>query len=670
MPDTNLAVVENEKYSVREFFPGTFGGIVGDGFGILYGGGADLLPRWGTYACDRELRAYHYMLHNQLWSGAHDIWQQKVLSTPYEISGGRNLTFQWQDIFFESDFGEGYDFMLSKAITDYLTLNRGMFIEIVSYGNPDEPLKEGARVLALNHLDALRIMYTGNLDHPYIYYSEETHEAYRLHRTRVIHISHSPTPNTRLAGMGRSPLYSVLSSVNAQILLGRHQNEMLNDLPPPGLITFTNVKGEDVQNAMQMFEAERRREGQAVYRAPMRIEGKDPAQPITVTFTPLAQVPEDFDRKKYMEIDVNLVALNTQLDPQDIWPLSGGGLGNGQQSKELAAKTQIKGPGYFLTRLEREWNRITPRPLEFKYKAQNQDQDKASAELAGVWITQVIIPAVKEGVFTQDEARLFAANNIESFADVLLDEDGNVVRLPDDDPKEVAAQTLADVLAAQGTPAIPAQPTHVTETIGAAASPVNTPDITATDTAQIGKEYSATKSAFTNDIAAILQDAADGGINKAAFSARMRSSINTYGKAAYLDGLETGGVSASEYDDTDSSNVADLLAYNSQYVSDLAKSIYKEDGTVIGGADFKSGLWGNKTLNDFYYAGVASADKNGLYTFTGDDGKESCGTCQKLKGQTHRMSWYVKNKQRPGVDTEEFECGGWQCQHFLEKKSK
>lgn len=664
--DSTISVIEDEKFSVREFVPGQWTGLVGDGIGILFPGRTDIIPTWGTFACDQMLRSFHYMQHNQLWSGAHDIWQQKVLSTPFEISGGRNLTFQWQDIFLESEFGQGYDELVAPCVTDILTLNRGMFIELISYGDPDTPIKEGARIIGLSHLDPLRIMFTGNLEYPYIYYSEQTHTGHRMHRTRVIHLTYSPSPDTRMFGMGRSPLYAALSSVNAQILLGRHQNEMLSDMPPPGLIIFTNVKGEDVRNAMTMFEAQRRKEGQQVYRAPMQIEGKDPAQPVTVTFTPLAQVPEGFDRTKYMEVDVNLIALNLQLDPQDVWPLANAGLNGGQQSKELAAKTEIKGPGYFLTRLERAWNRITPRPLEFKYKAQNAQQDKAQADIAGVWISTVIKPALEAGVFSQDEARLFAANNIESFADVLLDEDGNVVRLPDDDPKEPSAADLADLLISQGAPAMPQQPAPGTP----ADSPVNNEDKTADDSTQLQKEYDATKTAFTDEVAAILQDASDGSVSKASFSARLRSAINTYGKAAYLDGLETGGVSAADYDESDSSNFADILASNSQYVTELAKTIYKDDGTVIGGADFKAGLWGNKTLNDFYYKGIESADKNGIYLFTGEDGDESCKTCQKLKGQTHRMSWYVKNELRPGVDTDSFECGGWQCQHFLEKQGK
>ena len=649
MPDAALAVRENEKYSIREFYPGTWGGLVGDGFGVWYPGQRDLLPPWGTPQCDRELRAYHYLLHNTLWQGAANIFIQKVLSTPYELSGGRNQTYTWQDIFFEADFGEGYDFMMSKALTDYLTLNRGFFLEKVSYGDPDTPLKDGARVLGLNHLDALRIVFTGNREYPYIYYSEETNKAHRLHHTRVIHMTHAPSPDTRMFGMGKSPLYDSLSNVNTQILLGRHHNEMLSDMPPPGLILFTNVKGEDVGAAMNQFEAARRNDGQNVYRAPMRIEGKDPSQPVTVTFVPLAQVPTDFDREKYMRIDVNLQALALQLDPQDIWPLSGQQLGTGAQSKELAAKTEVKGPGYLLTRLERMWNTVTPRPLEWKYKAQNSGQDKVVAEIAKTW-TDIINAA---SWASEMEKRQLAANQIPAFADVLLDEQGNV-RLPDDDPKMPGQeQVMADDINEATAPTPPP---------GTEQMP---PDINATDTEQLQKEYSATESGFVGEIAAILQDAADGAISKAAFSARMRSTINSFGKAAYLDGLEAGGVETDSLDESDSSTFADLLAEQSQYVSNLASVIYAEDGTVAGGADFKASLWANKTLAPFYQAGLVSADRNGLYQWKEGGTLDKCSDCVRMDGQKHRLFEYKEKDMMP--PTSKTACGGWKCQCNLKK---
>lgn len=169
---TEQAIVTNENYSVRQFSPNSWRGFIGDSIGFMWNNNRDLLPAWGTTECDIALRVMHYRQQNALWGGAAKIWIEKVLGTPYEISGGRNLVFQWQDLFFESDFGEGYDYMMFKFLTDYLTLNRGGFLEKVSYGSPDTPLREGAKILGLNHLDALRILFTGNREWPYLYQSE------------------------------------------------------------------------------------------------------------------------------------------------------------------------------------------------------------------------------------------------------------------------------------------------------------------------------------------------------------------------------------------------------------------------------------------------------------------------------------------------------------------
>lgn len=779
MPPTDLAVIENEKYSVREFAPGVFGGFIGDGMGILWPGQMGLIAGWGTWQCDRDLRAIFYMLHNTLVQGAFDLFAQNILSTPFEISGGRNQTYTWQDIFFEAEFGEGYDTLVWKFLQDYLCLNRGGFIEKVSYGDPMTPLNENARILGLNHLDAMRIVLTGNLEFPYQYYSEYTGKLHTLHRSRVIHLVHSPSPNTSYPHYGKSPLYNILSQSHAQILLGRHQNEMLSDLPPPGLVIFNNVKPENVEQAMKTFEAERRSDDQKVFRAPLRIEGIKSNEPVSVTFVPLASVPVDFDYEKYMRVHVNLVALGIQVDPQDIWPLTSTGLGTGVQGKILQSKASGKGYGYMLTRLERSWNTTMPRPVEWKYKAQNAEQDQTQATIAQTWVTT----ANSASDLSKLEKRQLLANQVPQFADVLLDEQGNV-RLPDDDPKMpgqeqvIAGDVVAndntqlapaddskpvEVAAPASTPQIPApavkpdaiapapkptipepdttpakpnkpaepatlQPSDMKlieamladglitideaqRRLGVPVNPALTgfyllegvpvpPDriselwqsrfgrgVVSFDSVLAGdsqtttveyapaakmfikgfKEYSATASAFEDEIAAILADAAAGSINKASFGARMRSAINTYGRLAMLDGLNAGGVDTDTLDDDDKVTLATLLAAQSVYVSNVASEIFNTDGGFKGSPTFRASLWVAKTLEPFYYAGLASADKNGMYEFVGEDGEESCVACQKLKGQVHRLKDWIRKELVPRVNTENFECGGWQCQHYLEK---
>ena len=165
---TEAAIVQNESYSVRQFSPNSWGGFVGDSMGYIWGNKADMLPAWGTPECDIALRLLHYRQHGSLVSGAAELYIEKFLSIPFEISGGRNLTFTWQDLFFDSEFGEGYDVLIGKGLVDYLTLNRGWFMEVVSYGDPDTPIKEGAKILGINHLDAMRIYFTGNREWPYL----------------------------------------------------------------------------------------------------------------------------------------------------------------------------------------------------------------------------------------------------------------------------------------------------------------------------------------------------------------------------------------------------------------------------------------------------------------------------------------------------------------------
>lgn len=655
---TEQAIVKNEQYSVRQFSPSSWGGLVGDTMGFLWPR-ADLLPRWGSYECDLALRVLHYTQHNALVGGATQAYIEKFLSIPYEISGGRNLTYQWQDIFFEAEFGEGYDVLVTKGLVDYLTLNRGWFMEVVSYGSPDTPLQEGAKILGINHLDALRIYFTGNREWPYIYQSEWGGGLHKLHTTRIKRVVRQPSPDTSWFNMGKSALYDALTVANAQVMLGRHQNEMLNDLPPPGIVLFSNVKPDEVETAMRQFEYERIRDGQNVYRAPLSLNSKDPAQPATVTFIPLSTVPEGFDYEKYMTQHVNLAALNYGLDPQDIWPLSGQALGTGAQSKVLEAKTSVKGPGYLATLLTREWNKLLPRPLEWKYKAQNADQDKASAEIATLW-TEI---ANKAQFASSMERRQLIANQVPAFADVLLDEQGNV-RLPDSDPKEQGQEVIATDTEQLTAPEAPQ--TNVTATDQQAA-PDTTP-AQSEPTPPVTKAIDDTISAFVGEIQAAMQDGLDKVTSKQGTAARIRGAITRYGKSAYIDGLEDGGVDASEFDDSDQLKVSDIAVHDTQFVSDLVNEIYSDTGMRMT-PETRAPLWA-KTLNEFYYAGMESADRNGMYTFVGDDGKESCSTCQRLKGVTHRMKWWVSNQLRPGVDVDNFECKAYNCQHYLEKAVK
>lgn len=74
------------------------------------------------------------------------------------------------------------------------------------------------------------------------------------------------------------------------------------------------------------------------------------------------------------------------------------------------------------------------------------------------------------------------------------------------------------------------------------------------------------------------------------------------------------------------------------------------------------------TLDGIYNEAKTRGAKNKMLTFGGVDGHAPdfpCKTCKKLKNQRHRASWWIKRGLIPYPGNENFECGAWQCKHFL-----
>ena len=72
-----------------------------------------------------------------------------------------------------------------------------------------------------------------------------------------------------------------------------------------------------------------------------------------------------------------------------------------------------------------------------------------------------------------------------------------------------------------------------------------------------------------------------------------------------------------------------------------------------------------RTLDGIYSAGKVRGAANRMLTFGGDDGAESCTTCQKYKGKRHKATWWTARGLVPYQGNPNFECGCWQCQHYL-----
>ena len=71
-------------------------------------------------------------------------------------------------------------------------------------------------------------------------------------------------------------------------------------------------------------------------------------------------------------------------------------------------------------------------------------------------------------------------------------------------------------------------------------------------------------------------------------------------------------------------------------------------------------------IGSIYSEGKLFGAKNKFLMFDGDDGAESCQTCQSLKGRRKPARWWLEQELIPAQQgNTNYICGGWQCQHYL-----
>jgi hypothetical protein len=181
------------------------------------------------------------------------------------------------------------------------------------------------------------------------------------------------------------------------------------------------------------------------------------------------------------------------------------------------------------------------------------------------------------------------------------------------------------------------------------------------------KAIQATRLDFEGDYDNLLTRARDEKMGRVQWASAMRSIIRRYGRRAFSDGLIEGGIGDGNPSEEDQDRIVELIANSSQYVTKLGNVLYKEDGISDTLADNKAAVWWNRTMQIFFDDGLLSADKNGMYEFTGPVKEGSCSTCRRMKGQRHRLKDYARKGMRPKTDGDNFDCGGFECVDRLVK---
>lgn len=390
---------------------------VGTTTDLLFGGclqvwaQMDCAPGYSTQANQRDqwLRAFVKLPGNDLLVGTVATIVSKVATTGWAIEGPERTANLYRKILLlQADFGAGWTTLVEKLAWDYLTQDKGGFMERIRSG------RKGA-ALGFAQMDSELCTLTGDPTRPVVYKEKDSKaEPVPLHPSQVVHLVDSPAPKKSLNNRGFCAVSRAWTTAHILMDIAVYEREKLSDLPPAGLLLINNMSKDQWQDIGKTYETQQRQQGNRVWRDLLVAFGLDPAIPLQAELLNFSNLPDHFSKRDATEIAIYSFALAFREDPRELWPVSAGSLGAGTatESNIQHMKARAKGTGMILTEIERGFNDglSLPPSLTFRFDFQDTEEDQQSAEIANMkaeYITKLWKPdaAAGTGIISTEEAR-------------------------------------------------------------------------------------------------------------------------------------------------------------------------------------------------------------------------------------------------------------------------
>jgi hypothetical protein len=343
-------------------------------------GTADDIWPWWAPRRDADLRQFVLAPGNDILQGAIASVIKKFKAMNWRLQGPKSRVEERQLVLSSAEFGKGWSLLISKVLYDFLSQDKGGFIELIGEGDPAGPI-EGLP-LGLAHLDAAQCTLTGDLDYPVVFNNAKDNTARKLHSTRVMHIVDLPSPNEDMNDVGFCSVSRVVSSSQILLKFNKYKNQKLDDLPPAGVAIFNNILETQFEDAEASYAAGRRRQGQSIFAPILQLFSLDPSKPASIDFIDFASVPDNFDENTATNLYINIVALSFGVDVREFWPISAGPLGTATETEVQHQKAKGKLIGEIISMVEREINwKVLPKSVNFAFDFQDDEEDLLRADI-------------------------------------------------------------------------------------------------------------------------------------------------------------------------------------------------------------------------------------------------------------------------------------------------
>jgi hypothetical protein len=333
------------------------------------------IPDWGTDVNARDAMMAQFLTTENIAASAVATVASRNAAYTWEITADSDsLRETVTDLLNSADLGRGWEHFAMALGVDYLTQDKGAFVELIRSGDsPTAPL------IGLRHLSARDCWSTGKIEEPVVF-RDKNGKVHRLKWYQVYRLAEQPMQHPIYEGLQFSALsrFIRLAQVNQNIT--QYIDEKTGGRHSRAIFFVNGVGAKELNSAMSKVQMEADNAGLLRYAPPVVIPTLSDKQPAEVAKIELASLPDGFDQEANMRQYLMALSLALLVDFQELAPLPSGNIGTGSQSDTLDQKSRQKGAALWRKKLAGMMSAILPPQASFTYTEQDVDEEAVVAE--------------------------------------------------------------------------------------------------------------------------------------------------------------------------------------------------------------------------------------------------------------------------------------------------
>lgn len=349
------------------------------------------------------------VLHETMWSAAVAKAIAKMITLGFTVedrSKSERRTSLAQTRLLRANAGKGWVPFLWQHLSDYLLTDNGAFVELV-YRTTDVR----SQFLGFTHLDSLRCTRTGDPDIPVIY-EDLRGRMHELQAHQVLTFVDMESGRAEARGTGLCAASRAYPTIHKTAGLERYVDEKVTGTNQKEIHIINGISGRQLKQGLRSTDEDQANDGMIFYKGVAVLAATKMDAAISGYRIPIAEVPDGFSAKEERDNSYLKYAGCIGLPLTDLQPLSGQGLGTGQQSKIIDESGSEFGLAAWGKLWEHQVNEaILPSTVMFTWTDKNDtSKQKVNADVSLVR-AQTRAAQVTSGEITAAQALQLAADS-------------------------------------------------------------------------------------------------------------------------------------------------------------------------------------------------------------------------------------------------------------------